>query len=108
MSQADVEGAAPIFSALADPTRLRLLARLSAGGPESITRLHAGSEMSRQALTKHLEVLSRAGLVSDRRRGRERIWQVEPGRLDDARSWIDRISRQWDDALSRLKELVEG
>jgi len=108
MSQADVERAAPIFSALADPTRLRLLARLSAGGPESITRLRAGSEMSRQGLTKHLEVLSRAGLVTDRRRGRERIWQVEPGRLDDARSCIDRISKQWDDALARLKELVEG
>ncbi len=97
----------PVFAALADETRLRLLDRLATEGPGSITRLTAGSQISRQALTKHLEVLSRAGLVTDRRRGRERIWQIEPARLDDVRSFLDLISSQWDDALGRLKALVE-
>jgi DNA-binding transcriptional ArsR family regulator len=107
MSRPRVEDVAPLFAALADATRLRLLSELALNGPESITRLNAGSTMSRQALTKHLEVLAAAGLVTDRRRGRERIWQVEPDRLDDARSYLDRISRQWDGALGRLKALVE-
>ena len=107
MSQPSVEQAAPLFAALADATRLRLLSVLASNGPESITRLNDGSTMSRQALTKHLEVLAAAGLVTDRRCGRERIWQVEPGRLDEARTYLDRISRQWDGALARLKALVE-
>jgi hypothetical protein len=53
-------------------------------------------------------VLSNAGLVRDNRRGRERIWQLEQGRFAEAREYIDRISRQWDEALGRLKRLVEG
>ena len=71
-----VRDAAPLFAALGDATRLRLIARLSALGPASITGLSERSEVSRQAITKHLTVLSRAGLVRDQRRGRERIWQL--------------------------------
>ena len=108
LAAAQVRDAAPLFAALGDPTRLRLLARLSEGGPESITRLCADADVSRQAITKHLTVLSRAGLVRDERRGRERVWQLEPRRLVDARAYIDKISRQWDDALGRLKDFVEG
>lgn len=100
--------AAPLFSALGDETRLRLLARLSSGGPRSIARLAARSPVSRQAVTKHLEVLSRAGLVRSSRRGRERIWELRPGRLADAHAYLDRISREWDQALGRLKAFVEG
>jgi DNA-binding transcriptional ArsR family regulator len=102
-----VQDAAPLFAALGDTTRLRLLARLSSGGPGSITRLTEKSRVSRQAISKHLEVLSRAGLVRSRRRGRERIWELEPKRLADAHEYLDRISRQWDDALDRLKSFVE-
>jgi DNA-binding transcriptional ArsR family regulator len=100
--------AAPLFAALGDETRLGLLVRLSSGGPGSIARLSAKSPVSRQAITKHLEVLCEAGLVRSSRRGRERIWELEPKRLADAREYLDRISRQWDDALDRLKAFVEG
>ena len=63
--------------------------------------------MSRQAITKHLDVLARAGLARAHRRGRERIWQLDPKRLADARAYLDQISRQWDDALGRLQAFVE-
>ncbi len=108
LAAAQVRDAAPLFAALGDETRIRLLTRLSSSGPESITRLSARSDMSRQAITKHLTVLARAGLVRDRRRGRERIWELEQGRLAVAREYIERILRQWDDALDRLKAFVEG
>jgi DNA-binding transcriptional ArsR family regulator len=103
-----VRDAAPLFAALGDETRLRLLGRLSAGGPRSIVRLSAKSQVSRQAITKHLEVLSQAGLVRSERRGRERIWALEPKRLADAHEYLNRISRQWDVALARLKTFVES
>jgi len=103
-----VRDAAPLFAALGDETRLRLLARLSTHGPDSITGLSARSDVTRQAITKHLTVLSRAGLVRDERRGRERIWQLEPRRLADAHEHLERISRLWDDALDRLASHVEG
>ena len=99
--------AAPIFAALGDATRLALLDRLSTGGPLSITRLTAGSNKSRQAITKHLRVLAGAGLVRDVRWGREHRWELEPDRLDQARQSLDQISRQWDEALARLKRFVE-
>ena len=102
-----VRDAAPLFAALGDETRLRLLVRLSSSGPESIARLSAKSPVSRQAIKKHLDVLSRAGLVRGNRRGREHIWQLEPKRLADAHLYLDGISRQWDDALNRLRRFVE-
>ncbi len=103
-----VRDAAPLFAALGDETRLRLVARLSTGGPRSIARLAASSPVSRQAITKHLAVLSKAGLVRSRRRGRERIWALTPERLADARDYLDAISQEWDGALHRLKAFVEG
>jgi DNA-binding transcriptional ArsR family regulator len=102
-----LKDAAPLFAALGDETRLRLLARLSSGGPLSITRLSTKSSVTRQAITKHLEVLSDAGLVRSSRRGRERIWELDPKRLNAAHQCLDRISEQWDDALDRLKKHVE-
>ena len=105
---ARVRDAAPLFAALGDETRLRLLGRLSSGGPGSIAQLSAKAGVSRQAITKHLEVLSGAGLVLSSRAGRERIWELEPQRLADAHRYLDTISQQWDEALSRLKVLVEG
>src|SRR5438034_11338273 len=99
--------AAPVFAALGDRTRLRLLSRLCADGPLSIARLSEDADVTRQAITKHLHALAAAGLVRDRRRGRERIWELEPQRLDEARRYLDHISTQWDAALDRLKALVE-
>jgi DNA-binding transcriptional ArsR family regulator len=102
-----VRDAAPLFAALGDETRLRLIIRLSASGPGSITQLSAKSAVSRQAITKHLRVLADAGLVRSTRRGREQVWDLEPRRLADAHEYLDRISQQWDAALARLKGFVE-
>lgn len=98
---------APVFAALGDPTRLRLLAALCAGGALSIAQLTAGTAITRQAVTKHLQVLADAGLVRDSWQGRERQWELEPSRLDEARRALDAIAAQWDQALVRLKRLVE-
>lgn len=81
--------------------------RLGSGGPHSIAQLAAESPLTRQAITKHLEVLDAAGLVRSDRRGRERIWNVQADRLDEARQFLDEVSRQWDEALMRLKHFVE-
>lgn len=104
---ADPKAAASLFAALGDETRLRVLGRLSAGGPASIRELSAAADVSRQAITKHLDVLAGAGLVRSYRSGRERISELEPGRLDEAERFLERISAQWDAALQRLKRLVE-
>lgn len=97
-----------MFAALGDQTRLELVARLCADGPMSTMRLGAGSGMSRQAISKHLQVLAGAGLVRAVRRGRDAIWQLEPDQLQQARSYLDDISRQWDHALQSLKTFVES
>ncbi len=99
---------APLFAALGDETRLRLIAILCAGGAMSITQLTIGTEITRQAVTKHLTVLADAGLVRDVKVGRERMWQFEPSQLEEARRQLEIISRQWDEALERLRMLVEG
>ncbi len=96
-----------LFAALGDQTRLRLVSRLCDGGPMSITRLTAGSKVTRQAITKHLRVMQRAGLVRSARHGRESVWQLDQRRLEDARRYLDQISKQWDDALGRLRKFVE-
>jgi len=96
-----------VFAALGDQIRLRLVSRLSGDGPMSITRLTAGTRVSRQAITKHLRVMERAGLARSRRYGRERVWELAPRRLEDARHYLDLISRQWDAALGRLRRFVE-
>ena|SRR5579864_5067608 len=107
MAKAAQKRCAPVFAALGDERRLRLVARLCRGGPMSITELTAGSDVTRQAITKHLRVMERAGLVRGARRGRESVWQLEQQRLADVRRYLDRISEQWDAALGRLRQLVE-
>lgn len=99
--------AAPVFAALGDETRLAILARLCSDGPQSIVRLTEGSDVSRQAITKHLHALAHAGLVRSKRDGRERIWEMQTRRLADARRYLDQISAQWDAAIDRLRALVE-
>jgi DNA-binding transcriptional ArsR family regulator len=102
------EAAAPLFAALADPTRLALIERLADGAPRPIVALAAGRSLTRQAVTKHLAVLQGAGLVARRPAGRETLYALRPERLADARSWLDSIGAQWEDALARLKVHVEG
>ena len=97
-----------IFAALGDETRLQIVGRLCEEGPMSIVRLTDGTEVSRQAVTKHLHVLEDAGLVRSSRDGRERIWELRTKRLAEVRKYLDQISTQWDEALARLKALVES
>jgi DNA-binding transcriptional ArsR family regulator len=101
-------GCAPIFAALGDEMRLRLIAALCVGGAMSITQLTAGTDVTRQAITKHLDVLAAAGLVRDVKVGRERLWEFEPTQLDEARRSLEAIARQWDHALAKLKHAVEN
>lgn len=99
--------AAPVFAALGDETRLAVLARLCSDGPLSISRLSEGAGVSRQAITKHLNALAGAGVVRHTRRGRERIFELEPKRLERARQCLDQVSAQWDAAIDRLKSFLE-
>ena len=105
---ARVADAAPVFAALGDPTRLALVARLCGGGPASIATLTHGAGVSRQAVSKHLRALAEADLVRCTRLGREQIYELEPRRLELARQCLERISREWDLALGRLKAFVEA
>ncbi|RYF41679.1 MAG: ArsR family transcriptional regulator [Comamonadaceae bacterium] len=98
---------APVFFALGDKTRLRLIAVLCAGGAFSIAQLTANTQITRQAVTKHLQVLADAGLVQDLKIGRERLWQFDPTQLEAARQSLETIGRQWEQALGRLKAHVE-
>lgn len=104
---ATLANSAAVFAALGDSTRLRLVARLSAAGPLSIARLSEGTDITRQAITKHLQALAAAGVVTDEWQGRERIWQLEPRRLQMARRALDQISAEWDEVIGRLKAFVE-
>ena len=73
----------------------------------SITRLTERTGVTRQAVTRHLEVLEDAGVVRGTRRGRERLWELDPQRIELARRSLDEISRWWDDKLAALKAKVE-
>jgi DNA-binding transcriptional ArsR family regulator len=99
---------AHVFAALGDPTRLKLVALLCAGGAFSIAQLTATTQISRQGVTKHLQVLADAGVVRDVKLGRERLWQLEPGQIELARRTLDLIGRQWEVALGNLKAFVES
>lgn len=99
--------ASPLFAALGDSMRLALVRRLATEGALSVTRLTEGTRISRQGVSKHLAVLARAGLVRSERHGRERLWALTPGQIDQARRALEQISREWDDALGRLRRLVE-
>jgi DNA-binding transcriptional ArsR family regulator len=99
--------AASVFAALGDATRFRIVTRLCDSGPLSIARLTQGTEVSRQAVTKHLLALQEVGLVRSGRVGRERIWELRTERLAEVRHHLEQISAHWDEALERLRSLVE-
>ena len=98
---------APVFAALADQTRLSLVAKLCRGQPYSISQLAEGSKLTRQAITKHLRVLEGVGIVHSVRTGRESLFEFDPAPMDEIRKYLDLVSEQWDQALSRLKTFVE-
>ena len=98
---------ASVFAALGDETRLGLLAKLTNGEPQSISHLTSGTRLTRQAVTKHLRVLQGAGVVRANRVGRESRFALDPKPIVDAQTYREHVSRQWDNALARLKALVE-
>ena len=100
-------GAALLFAALGDPTRLTLLRQLADDGPASISTLAAKQSMTRQGVTNHLHVLAGAGIIDGSRQGREQVWAVNPKRLAEGRRHLDVIAAGWDEALARCKMLVE-
>jgi len=102
------EAIAGVFAALGDPTRLKLVAVLCAGGAFSIAQLTANTDMTRQGVTKHLQVLADAGVVRDVKIGRERLWQLDPKQIEEAKVTLETIGRQWEVALGRLKSFVES
>ncbi len=99
---------APVFAALGDATRLKLVGRLVDGQPRSIAQLADGLDLTRQGVTKHLRVLQRAGIVRAKSVGRESQFTFVPEPVARARSYLDAVSAQWDDALARLKAFVES
>jgi DNA-binding transcriptional ArsR family regulator len=98
---------APLFAALGDATRLSLVAKLCRGQPCSISQLTQGSRLTRQAITKHLRVLEGAGIVRNIRSGRESLFEFHPEPMEEIKKYLDLVSEQWDQALSRLKSFVE-
>ena len=104
---AELSAGAPVFAALGDATRLRLVSRLSGGRPQSITQLSAGAAVTRQAITKHLRVLQKVGMVHSVRTGRESLFQFDPQPFAEMHQYLDFVSRQWDQVLGRLKTFVE-
>lgn len=107
MSASAVVAKAPLFDALGDPNRLRIITRLCDGGPSSTTEVTEVVAVSRQAATKHLMLLEAVGLVSSERRGRERIWRLQPQPLADASDYLTALSQRWDRAIDRLRDYVE-
>ncbi len=96
-----------VLGAIADPTRRRLLDRLSAGGDTTATALAHGLPITRQAVVQHLTVLDAAGLVRGTRVGRERRYEVRPERLTEAARWMEALAAQWDARLVAIKRLAE-
>ena len=99
---------APVFAALGDETRLALVAKLCRGQPRSISQLAEDSRLTRQAITKHLRVLEHAGVVYSVRSGRESLFAFDPEPIEEIKKYLDAVSQQWDQALSRLQSFVES
>jgi DNA-binding transcriptional ArsR family regulator len=98
---------AVVFAALGDETRLLLVAKLCSGQLHSISQLTRGSKLTRQAITKHLRVLESAGVVHCTRAGRESLFKFDREPMHEIKSYLEQVSEQWDQALSRLKAFVE-
>ena len=97
----------PFFSALGDANRLRIIVRLCDLGPSSTSQVTQVIPVTRQAATKHLQLLESTGLVTSTRRGRERVWTVRTEPLGQASDYLTQLSRRWDAAVDRLRAFVE-
>ncbi|HEY8581774.1 MAG TPA: helix-turn-helix transcriptional regulator [Capillimicrobium sp.] len=95
-----------VFAALADPTRRRVLDEVGRRGAATATELAAELPVTRQAVSKHLGVLSGAGLVDAQRAGRETRYRVTPAPLGDAIGWMAQVGAEWDERLARLQRLA--
>jgi DNA-binding transcriptional ArsR family regulator len=104
---ANRQARAPVFAALGDETRLSLVAKLCGGQSYSISQLTQCSKLTRQAITKHLRVLESVGIVHSARSGRESLFELDPQPIEAIKEYLDFVSEQWDQALSRLKSFVE-
>ena len=98
---------AALFAALGDSTRLALVDRLGSAKNNSISGLSAGMKLNRQGITKHLRVLESAGIVESTRVGREIHYTLKPKALTPIQEYLNLVSLQWDDTLSRLQTYVE-
>ncbi|MEP6896066.1 MAG: metalloregulator ArsR/SmtB family transcription factor [Chloroflexota bacterium] len=98
---------APLFAALGDETRLSLIARLCQDSWQSISQLAKGTSLTRQAVTKHLQVLERAGLVKSVRKGRETLFEFDAAPIETMTQYLDAVSNQWEKKLTDLKNYLE-
>lgn len=109
---ASSEDAAPaitgVFAALGDPTRAALLTKLAADGRGTATSLTAVTDVSRQAVDRHLRVLAEAGLVESRREGREVVYGLNAGAVRGSVEWLERLGRSWENRLLALKREAES
>jgi DNA-binding transcriptional ArsR family regulator len=99
---------APIFAALADPTRRKLLANLAESSPKTATQLAEEYPITRQGILKHLRILEAAGLVAVYQQGREKRYSFTPEPLSELEQWIQDLSHKWDERLLRLKTFLEN
>jgi DNA-binding transcriptional ArsR family regulator len=98
---------AEVFHALGDPVRLEIVQRLAQRQPCTIATVSSGLGITRQGVRKHLQVLADARLVVLEARGREVHVQLEAGAFEQAKSFFDKLERQWDRRLEALKRFVE-
>ena len=98
---------APVFAALADPTRRSLLTNLAEHSPRTATQLAREYSITRQGILKHLAILEAAGLVATQQQGREKRYTLTPEPLGELEQWIEELGAIWGARLLRLKALVE-
>lgn len=96
-----------VFEALADPTRRTVVRLMSESGPLSCSQLAAQLPVTRQAIAKHLQALSDAGLVASQRRGREKLYRLTPRPMTDAMGWMAQVGAEWDDRLDALRTYLK-
>jgi DNA-binding transcriptional ArsR family regulator len=101
-------GTQPVFAALSDPTRRRVLELIGEQGEASASQLAADLPVTRQAAHKHLASLVRAGLIADRRAGREVLYRLTPAPMSDAMSWMATVGGEWDERLASLRRHLAG
>ena len=98
----------PIFAALADPMRRKLLVNLAENSPKTATQLAQEYPITRQGILKHLDILEDAGLVAVYQKGREKRYTLTPEPLTELDMWIKTLNDKWDARLHRLKAFIEN